>query len=858
MSVQEATCTSIGGYQVSFPYKPYDTQVEYMRKAIEACENSQFALLESPTGTGKTLSILCSTLTWREQSNTRCQIVYSSRTHSQLSNVITELKKTRFTPRVAHIASRKLLCINHHINKYDNFLITRLCHNLRSKKQCPYGLDENLMSNSNKVLTACQDIEEYIEACANHMICPYFAAQINSEHADLILTPYSYIVDPNVCQFLSASTMIGNVIIFDEAHNFADTCSDAYSAQLHFSSLYNASQTLSKIDPGRFSNVTRHSKAKVSGPELMSTKIVISNLSTKCSSLIDTDDEFREICRNAESSSQSVLYVKKTTEQLYTFLREAGLSKENARVVYQVLDMVVQKGEELELLNNEFGSIQSLLMFIDLVFPEGSEATQMFDDYFSIQFTSNQTISILCFSPAIAMKKVSAFLPRTMILTSGTLSPLSSLENALEYKFPIKLECNHIVNPENFIVAVANSGISGLKFNFSYRNRKGNERLRTEVVDSISELFTIAPSGALLFFPSFSYMNDISPSIVNNCSRKKRIYVEAKEANKQATVLENYKRDAAKGACLCAVCRGRSSEGLDFIDDFARLVGVVGIPYPSFTDYSVTLKRNWLDAKSPGKGTAWYNECAIRAVNQCIGRAIRHKNDYACIVLFDERFSMISNDLSKWMQPSVFHYDDWSTLTNEVEQFFRSKKEGFVMRRSSSIQSALSSQRVVSFSQSSDFDDVPSQKQSQSTSRAPTQRSQTPSQKEGKATIVHLITKENKTKKKEVDKSKVFVSFLSQRKEPKSSQSDTAKHPALTQTEVILRDLWANKQPKPMLRSVSQPQVIKEKDETPQECLCCKEKNKAKLLKLSCGHSICIECRKIFKEMDISCPICKK
>jgi Rad3-related DNA helicase len=45
------------------------------------------------------------------------------------------------------------------------------------------------------------------------------------------------------------------------------------------------------------------------------------------------------------------------------------------------------------------------------------------------------------------------------------------------------------------------------------------------------------------------------------------------------------------------VCRGRISEGLDFSDNAARMVIIIGIPFPQMYDSKVILKRNYLDLK---------------------------------------------------------------------------------------------------------------------------------------------------------------------------------------------------------------------------------------------------------------------
>lgn len=43
----------------------------------------------------------------------------------------------------------------------------------------------------------------------------------------------------------------------------------------------------------------------------------------------------------------------------------------------------------------------------------------------------------------------------------------------------------------------------------------------------------------------------------------------------------------SKGAILLAVCKGKVAEGIDFADEMARCVILVGIPYPSLGDKRV-------------------------------------------------------------------------------------------------------------------------------------------------------------------------------------------------------------------------------------------------------------------------------
>lgn len=57
----------IAGHDVEFPHQAYGVQLSFMDKVLRTLENEGNALLEAPTGSGKTLSLLCSALAWQRR-----------------------------------------------------------------------------------------------------------------------------------------------------------------------------------------------------------------------------------------------------------------------------------------------------------------------------------------------------------------------------------------------------------------------------------------------------------------------------------------------------------------------------------------------------------------------------------------------------------------------------------------------------------------------------------------------------------------------------------------------------------------------------------------------------------------------
>ncbi|GKD66468.1 regulator of telomere elongation helicase 1, partial [Tanacetum coccineum] len=210
------------------------------------------ALLESPTGTGKTLCLLCATLAWRKSLGSASMqlegpssrklptIVYTSRTHSQIRQVIQELKKTVYRPKMVVLGSREHLCVHPRVSQMHGKRQTTACRFLcqnRAEERCDhYPLVTDYVKSNPDLGAEPIDIEDLVKLGKPDGPCPYHLSRELHKSVDILFAPYNYLIDPGNTKSLSIEWE-NSVLIFDEAHNLESVCSEAASFDLTYSVL---------------------------------------------------------------------------------------------------------------------------------------------------------------------------------------------------------------------------------------------------------------------------------------------------------------------------------------------------------------------------------------------------------------------------------------------------------------------------------------------------------------------------------------------------------------------------------------------------------------------------------------------
>lgn len=228
--------------------------------------------------------------------------------------------------------------------------------------------------------------------------------------------------------------------------------------------------------------------------------------------------------------------------------------------------------------------------------------------------------------------------------------------------------CGHVIPSTNIITSYLSFGPTSHKLDFRH-NFRSSHNMIDELGRTILNLCNVVPSGFVVFLPSYNYESAIfqrwrSTDMLEQINNKKPIFREPKSSRDLDATLSCYSTEASSsknGALLFSVMGGKMSEGINFANDMARAVFVVGLPYPDITDPVLQEKMQSLDREYQRLGTgitgqSYYQNLCMRSVNQSIGRAIRHANDYAAIILADFRYTSdlrIWKGLPAWLRSKV-------------------------------------------------------------------------------------------------------------------------------------------------------------------------------------------------------------
>ncbi|XP_068006349.1 regulator of telomere elongation helicase 1 isoform X2 [Melanerpes formicivorus] len=744
---------TLNGIPVDFPFEPYPCQEVYMEKVLECLQKKVNGILESPTGTGKTLCLLCSTLAWREHfkdsitarklaqrmaggelfpGRPLCswgtaaseeeastyytdvpKIIYASRTHSQLTQVIQELKNTAYRPRICVLGSREQLCINPEVKKLQsNHMQIYTCRSKVLNRACHFYNNVEEKSTDKELMKSIMDIEDLVKSGSKHRACPYYLSRSLKQQAEVIFMPYNYLLDSKSRKSHSLD-LKGTVVILDEAHNVERLCEESASFDL---TPYDLASAMDAV------NVVLEEQAKILQQNEISAEFNMDLATSGLNMELEDIAKIKKILLQLEGAIDAVELppsatgVTKEGSYIFELFAQAQITFQTKSSLLESLEQILQYLSSCPGIFVNTAGLHKLSDIIQTVFssepPEGTAALRpqpLTAKYYKVHihlgpssekkrertdlWTSSarkegKTLSYWCFSPGYCMQELVGQGVRSIILTSGTLSPLSSFTLEMQIPFPVCLENPHVISKHQLWVGIIPKGPDGTELTSSYERRFSEDYL-SSLGKTVGNLVRVVPHGMLIFFPSYPVMDRSleywrEHDLARRIEEVKPMFVEPRSKGSFAEVMDAYCDKVAcpksTGATFLAVCRGKASEGLDFADITGRAVVVTGLPFPPRREPRVVLKMQFLDEmKSTAAGAQylsgweWYHQQASRAVNQAIGRVIRHRQDYGAIFLCDQRFTAgsVRGSLPSWVRPHVSVYDSFGRAVRSVSSFFR-------------------------------------------------------------------------------------------------------------------------------------------------------------------------------------------
>lgn len=611
------------------------------------------------------------------------KIYFCSRTHSQLSQAMSELQK--ILERVEEtkaidvssfsavtLGSRANLCVNKNVTKLSSVSrINDKCMDLQRNAEgncCPYYHPDKepsmrLLEASMRRLHVA-DIEDMHKAGQEVGACSYYAAREVQRSAHLVTVPYNAILQKETREAFGID-LTGSIVIIDEAHNLIDAINSIHSVTLSLEAVEKSQRALiqyfdrygKRLNPAHAQMILQLMQAlgqlKAYGEFANKPHILRIN-------------EFLHYCK---IDNLNVLPIG-------VYAREHHLSQ-------KISGFYETEEKDTNLLNE---AIRFLEMLTN---SDGDGRVYVQQEPLRFKYISLNPEGF--FTDVLEQA-------HSVILAGGTMSPCNDFIDQLfgitfDCQKIVQFSCDHLIARENCMAISIPCGPASIPFDFSFNNR-GSPALLKELGQAIINLTNITPDGIVCFFPSYSYLGQVIDSwsesgILAAIEARKHVVIESSSVTSIDALIQEFREGVlhttSKGAILFGVMGGRLSEGINFGDRLARLAVVVGMPFPNVHEAETAERVNHylrrktaIDPKlNPEQARQEFLEnICMRSVNQTLGRVIRHKNDWAAMVLLDARYKQprITRKFSGWIQECTASADTFGQAFSSLAKFYRFHK----------------------------------------------------------------------------------------------------------------------------------------------------------------------------------------
>ena len=608
------------------------------------------------------------------------------------------------------LGSREQYCVNPKVSKVQSGSKNLACKRLLQEQSgCQFKHGKSRVYAHESIQNRVWDIEELVQVGQQVKGCPYFASRAMLAYSELIFCPYNYILEPNIRKSIGIN-LKNAVVIFDEAHNIESICADVASFECNLEVLETAVEELPLVltDGSHdadalmacvsklFESLSLWAEQEVAmdkpliwqGPKILA---LLDQCKINAETLPRMAGAFYEALADKDENGNDDTVGLVADHRK----RQKSNNKVMSAVVEQTLRNLLQTLEFM--LMDNFKFLQDYRCVVSKAEERGQGGVKRLVT--RLHFWS--------MSSAVAFQKLKEE-TRCVILASGTLSPMDSFASELQVAFPLRLEANHVIDTSKQLwTAVLPFYENNIVFNWTYRSSE-NVLLQDALGHSLMGICQVVQGGVLVFFSSYSVLNKLvkrwkSTGFWDTLLATKCILIEPQgpidyaiscfykangDSSKRSPSSVRKKKSLAfgesepkflpsqTGGIFLAVCRGKISEGIDFSNQHCRAVCLIGIPFPNTQDLQLKLRREDHEVKSRTSdvisGSAWYSLQAFRALNQAIGRSIRHQNDFGAIILLDERYAdpKMQQSVSKWIRPTIRVHNAIMPALESLRDFF--------------------------------------------------------------------------------------------------------------------------------------------------------------------------------------------